>query len=48
MTYSKYTDPEKYPRFGGDDRDPPAYVMDLRSRGIGATIPGVAYLWPEC
>jgi hypothetical protein len=37
MTYSKYTDPKVYPRFGGDELDPPPYVMNLRSAGLAAS-----------
>jgi hypothetical protein len=29
--YSRYTDPEIFPRFGGDEFDPPPYSTDRRS-----------------
>ncbi len=29
--YSRYTDPEIFPRFGGDEFDPPPYATDRRS-----------------
>ena len=30
-SYSRYTDPAIFPRFGGDEFDPPPYSMDRRS-----------------
>jgi hypothetical protein len=30
-SYSRYTDPEIFPRFGGDEFDPPPYATDRRS-----------------
>jgi len=29
--YSRYTDPAIFPRFGGDELDPPPYSTDRRS-----------------
>jgi hypothetical protein len=37
--YSKYTDEKRFPRYGGDEFDPPPYVLDLRREGIKASRP---------
>jgi hypothetical protein len=35
--YSRYADPAVFPRFGGDEFDPPAYSTDRRSTVDAAT-----------
>jgi hypothetical protein len=38
--YSRYTDPDIFPRFGGDEFDPPPYSTDRRPNGAAPPASG--------
>ncbi len=43
-SYSRFSDPSIFPRFGGDDLDPPPYATDRRSDEEAACAPSLREL----
>ncbi len=43
--YSRYTDPEIFPRFGGDEFDPPPYATDRKSIVAAPAVVGPRHGW---